>query len=228
MLDGVAVAESAPKLPTTLELAIQKYKGELNRKSLTPETVTEFWQVFLTKGLLKCDWTPERINAPMKDIKGNDVPGMMVPKVFRGEKGLRELGEIFSQRNNVVSQGAAHDSPDAADTEVEWVKVEATIDSPNLDAAENDIRRFAKEQGYRGQTLNTNILASQASKVLTGHFLDESFHSSVLLGSDYGRGVDEVVNAHHHWGSVDVHANYTGMGVLDHGYGWRFEEVKKA
>jgi hypothetical protein len=66
-----------------------------------------------------------------------------------------------------------------------------SIDAPNLKTNEKQLREAISSQGGEEPTLNEYIIASQASKLLTGKYLDGATWSRIL-GS---RSVGDVVGA---------------------------------
>lgn len=174
----------------SLKQAIAEYQKDVR----TPELITDYWRaklqadaenagLHLSIEIPPCNWTEEEIRRPMKDINGNDVPGIMVPVIDTIT--LPVLGRIYPKMEDhtVQKDTFVKDTHDAKG----WVKVCASIDAPNLNTPQRIAEEFAEQQGYLGQRLITYILAAQASKDLTGRYLDEGFTWSWLTGSR-GRG----------------------------------------
>ena len=161
-----------------------------NVDKLTPQLVTAYWRAKLKVdgaragidiSVPDCNWTEEEIRRPMVDIRGNKVPGLMVPNQFRGEEGLVALSRIypgagFKESNSMFD---VHDIGAFAT----WVKVEDTVYAPNRYSSEEDLEDFSKRSGYFGQRVSTYILASQASRDLTGFYFDLGITGSKLTGS---------------------------------------------
>lgn len=213
---------------------------KLRENPFSPDVNTNFWRAKLQADgkrigleikVIKCDWREDEIREPMIDIKGNKVDSMMVyvPQELMGKEGLKRLGQMYPKMNDwsvsVQEEIIIQDSPDA-NKEGGWIKVEATIDAPNLNTTQGDLKRHAEKQKYSGQRENVYILASQASKNLTGHYLDEGPTQSRLLGSRSGNFVIVV--------------RFSSVGGLIVGWildpqdqdhhvdlGGRFEKVKK-
>lgn len=225
--------ESTSKPVSHIELAIT----ELKTNPFSPEANTNYWRtklqadgkrIGLNISVPDCNWPEAEIKRPMVDVKGNEVPSMMayVPQELTGKEGLVKLGQMYPKMGSVsVQEGTAvQDSPDA-NTKGGWIKVEAVVDAPNLNTTPKDLEDHAKEQGYFGQRENVYILAFQASKDLTGHYLDEGPTWSRLLGS---RSESGVVSAHVNSGG-DLHVGwFLNPQDRDADVGGRFEEVKKA
>ena len=201
-----------------LKQAIEEYK----RGPVTPDVVTNYWKAKLPDlAIPACDWSPEQVQAPMKDIKGNDVPGILVPDTDKISLPL--LGRRYP---SMVSYSVREDTPVTDTHETRgYVKVYAAIDSPNRVTTQSQLEKFAEKEGYLGQRLRTYILTSQASKDLTGKYFDEGDTSSRLLGSrDGGSVIDARFRRNGyltvHW---DLRPDAHGPDL-----GGRFEEVKKA
>lgn len=235
-MNGKDIPFPAPKV-TTVEEPVLK----------TPESVTNFWRLKLQADGKKigldikvpdCDWTTEEIKKPMIDYKGNQIASMMVyvPEELTGTKGLRRLGKMYPEINNVdvsedtfdthwATKDAIRDCSDK-EKKAKWVKVEATADCPSQDDifTWDELDIFAKKQGYAGQTLNTYILASQASKDLRGKYFDEKSDFCLLTGSRSEKG--GIPQAYFQPnGNLLIAWLYLGDFVLADGV--RFETTKK-
>ena len=209
---------------------------ELRANPFSPEAVTNYWKtklqldgkrIGLEISVPDCNWTEDEIKKPMVGKKGEEVPSMMVyiPQELTGQEGLKKLGQMYPKmRSSSAQEGTTvQDSPDA-NKQGGWIKAEATVDAPNLDTTQGDLEKHAKKQGYFPQRENAYILASQASKDLTGHYLDEGSTWS-RLGSR--RGSDVVYADFDSDGRLQVDWRL-GPRDRDAGMGGRFEEVKKA
>lgn len=218
--------------------------AEYRRGPITPELMTKYWREKLKIGgervglnilVPDCDWTEEEIRRPMLDIMGNTVQGMMVynpEELRRGRMGLIRLGEMYPGmasytvgRNTLITN--THETRG-------WIKVEATIGAPNLNTSREELVNFARRQGYLGQRESTYILASQASKDLTGRYFDEGGTWSRLLGV---RGESIIFRNRRYVMGVGAHFDSDGRLHVDWGLGSlvnvpdlgaRFEEVKRA
>lgn len=212
---------------------------ELKTNFFSPEAITKFWKaklqadgkrIGLDISVLDCNWTKREMRKPMIGINGAEVPSMMVyiPQELYGQEGLIKLGQMYPKMNiwPVQKETVAwvmRDSPDSS-KKGRWIKVEATIDAPNINTTEKDLKNHAKAKKYSRQRLITYIFASQASKDLTGHYLDEESTWS-RLGTHFQ---SEVAYVRFHsdgdltipW-PLDPQAHGAGIGG-------RFEEVKKA
>lgn len=215
-----------PLPQTPQENLLEKAIAEYRRGSITPAVVTNYWRAKLPGiEVPDCDWTEEAVRRPMKDVRGKDVPGMMVyhPQEFLGKEGLVRLSQMYPY---LRSYSVGGDTPITdTHTTTGWIKVEAVIDAPNLNTTQRQLEELAIKRGYLGQRATTYILAGQASRDLTGRYLDEVRTYTRLLGSRRG---SKVVDAR--FGSD----GYLDVGCgLEPGYqapslGGRFEEVKRA
>lgn len=219
------------------DIPLQTPENPVEINPFSPEAVTNFWRTKLQVDgkriglgikVPDCNWTEEEIRKPMVDNKGKEVSSMMVyvPEQLTGEKGLKRLGKMYPGMDSwAVKEGTIVQDSSDVNKKSGWVKVEATVDAPNLDTTQEGLENHAREKKYSPQRLNTYILASQASRDLTGHYLDEKSTYSRLPGSRCGGG---VVRAR--FGSDGgLHVNWI-LGPRNHGanLGGRFEEVKKA
>ena len=204
-----------------LQQVIQEYKTGLQ----TPELITNFWQIFIQTSVKQaglnrdlpaipnCDRTQEELEVLRKG--GREMvynPGFEYPI----------LGKIFRK---MQSDSVKEDSPIKDEYErVGWVDVEMSLDTLNRDTSEDQLRDLFSSQGRDGQRLSTYIWASQASKVLTGHFLDEKTYSR-LFGSR-GR-YNNIVSAY--FGSDGLLRVSWDYNPEDHspGLGGRSEGVKR-
>lgn len=215
---------------------LSKAIAELKANPFSPEANTNYWRAKIqTDGkriepgifVLDCNWTEGEIRRPMKDNKGDEAPSMLVydSKQLRGKRGLVRLGQMYPEMGSwSVQEGTTvQDSSDTNERD-EWVKVEATVDAPNLDTTQKDLEEHAKKQGYSGQQEAIYILASKKSKDLTGYYLDEEGTFS-RLGSRR-KGVVVSVSFHSD-GHLFAHWNLSPWHHLPH-LGGRFVEVKKA
>jgi hypothetical protein len=67
-----------------------------------------------------------------------------------------------------------------------WLWVESSIDSPNKNTSERQLKDIFGKAGRQGQSLRTYIVGSQISKLLTGKYFDEGSNWSRLLNSFVG------------------------------------------
>lgn len=185
------MAVETGKLASDFELPGLEVLTDLVRKykenPLTPELINRFWRTFLeisikTQGLdipvptIECDRTQKELDALRKKVS------MWVPET---KLTYLQLGEIFpNMKNSAVEKDGL--IKDEFEQDAKGVDVGVKVNSPNRNTTERDIERFLKEQGRKGMRLSAFILASQASKVLTGEYLDQDGTWSRLLGSSSG------------------------------------------
>ena len=226
---------------------------ELKTNFFSPEAITKFWKaklqadgkrIGLDISVPDCNWTEKEIRKPMTGVKGKKVPSMMVyvPQELTGQEGFDKLGQMYPKmkfcdpkagpitqiREGIIrrvrEETLIQDSPDGS-KKGGWIKVEATIITPNLNTTQEDLEKHAQKLGYSSQTLSTYILVSQARKNLTGHYLDKGSRWS-RLDSRYDE--EDVVCATFGWDGFL--ALYFNLRPQDYNprTGGRFEEVKKA
>lgn len=175
------------------DLQLQSVVKEYNAQLHAPELVTRFWQTFLETSIkiqeldipvpaVSCDRTQEELEVLKKE------GGMWVPEA---RLTYPQLGLVFPKMG---SYAVDKDSPikDEYVQDAKGVDVEMNIDSPNRSTKEKDLENLFKRQGRKGMRLSIFILTSQASKVLTGHYLDENTWSRLLGSRNGGR----VMGAH--------------------------------
>lgn len=214
-----------------------RYDGAMDSSEFhTPKFQTRFWRDMFADNpsivIPECDWTEDLIQIPMLDVKGNDVPPIMVydPQVFTGNEGLIGLGKrypILTRLNEAMREGTqVMDHYDGSG----WIKVEGTLAAPNLGTTEDQLKEHGKSHGYLGQRLGTFILLGRAFYVLTGEYPEHT--TSRLPGSWYEGSVPP-------YSSRTVNAMHFSDGSLSVGWYWnpsfhydklggRFEEVKRA
>ncbi len=158
--------------------AIENYKSG----PPTPNNVTAYWKAKMESEGRKvrrditvnqCTWTEQELQEPMYDVNRNPVEGMLVfvGKKFVREDGYSFLGKIFPRLQTSGCVIPPYYYRDIHQTSG-WVKVEANPYSPNSNTDEEKIAQLSEERGYQGQRLITYILASYASKDLTGEYFD--------------------------------------------------------
>ena len=224
---------------TEAQKILKQAVGEYTKGPLSPKIVTRFWQAkFNADGeetglqlqVPECDWSATDIARPMVDRLGNEVEGMMV--YVPREMTLPLLDKLYNKDSLPWWFTAREDTSviDSYDTLGGWVKMHAVIDAPNRNINQAQAEAFAQEQGYLGGRLRTYILASQASRDLTGKFFDQwdkdkSHTTSGLFGSLHN---ELAVDAYYfYFGSLSV-SDCRAPEMAFRQYGWRFEEVKKA
>jgi len=207
---------------------------EYRKGPLTPELVTNYWRANLQVDGARaglnievpdCDWTEEEIKRPMVDIEGNAVPGMMIyfPEQLIGKEGKIHLEEMYPEMANSSMYDRSLSITDTHKT-TGWIKVEAAIETPNRNTRQKALEAFAKKQGYLGQRENAFILASKASKDLTGSCFGQRGTCCRLLGSPYaGRVMYALFNSDGNSYIFWLVSSEDQTPLL----GARFEEVKR-
>ena len=177
--------------------------GEL-KKAITPETVTKYWQARLgfdgKRAGLKIAvpeflLTQEELTKPMKSIRGREIAGRMIyfPEELKGKAGLIRLGKMYPWLIGERSEGSYTLEEDTPVTNVHddtfgYIRVEATSIAPNRNTTEEELRIFAKGEGYNLQREGVYVLNSLMTYDLTGKFLDEGGRTWSRLGGSRGGG----------------------------------------
>lgn len=214
-----------------LEALRKEYEGAMERREFyTPRFQTQLWRDMFTDDssivVPECDLAEEEMKKPMVDVKGNPIIPMMVymSEVFKGKEGLILLGKRYPNlQNSSVQEGTI--ITDEYDN-TGWIKVEATLDAPNLNTTEKDLLDHAKKNGFGGQREGTYILAGQALYVLTGECPDTQTISRLPGSRHEGR----MINAYRHSdGRLYVYW-FWRLRPQHHApsVGGRFEKVKSA
>lgn len=222
--------DEAANLQNRLEALRAKYNGALETPEFhTPAFQVVFWQDLYEAGgervkIPPLPWTEAELRKPMIDVRDNPLVAMPVynADIFGGKRGLVRLGARLPHlRSWSVQEGTTvqdtHNTPG-------WVRVEASLNSPNLNTNRGQIETHVKRHGYLGQRLGTYILLGDALHVLTGEYPDLRTWSR-LPGSRYeGRMVftsrGSVGYLYVGW-HLSPQNRYPDLGA-------RFEEVKLA
>lgn len=215
-----------------LTQAIEEYK----RGPLTPELVTKYWrEKFRIDGakagvnieVPDCDWTTEEIQKPMVDVRGNPVPAMMIykPEQIKRVEGLILLGKMYPEMEISPRLSNYTSLIEEFYDNTGWIKVETSVNAPNLGVTQRELEVFAEKQSYLEQRLSTYIIASQASKDLRGQYFDSHGTESRLIGS-YTKDYDITAKCHGYSGCLNVSPlGAPNMSFRD--LGGRFEQMKK-
>ena len=181
IINGLSVTATEKPSLGLLEQAVREFK----EKPHTPETVTKYWRTLwsvwgekagLSLTVPPCDRTVEEI----KQLEKEGRKLVYVPEKLASQESRHLLGNIFpDMQSHSVREGnpVTNESSQGG-----WFDIEASLDSPNLNTTEKDLRNKFKREGRDGQRLNTHIVGSQDAKLQTGHYFDENTWSR-LLGS---------------------------------------------
>ncbi len=193
--------------------------SEVKENPSDPERVTAYWRAKLPDLFIpSCDWTAKEISRPMKDITGEDVPTVMVPATE--EITLSALGRIFPDLMSQTVRGGIT----VIDTYQAnyWVKLYASLKSPNYQVPRDLAEEFADDQGYFGTRERTYILASLATEDLNDYFLNQDGTWAWLLGSRI-KG-DIVIAGFLPEGNIVVTSTILDTPLRG---GWCFEEFRE-
>ncbi|MCL4390196.1 MAG: hypothetical protein M1484_02100 [Patescibacteria group bacterium] len=185
----------------------------LKSEPYNPNVVTDFWQSLLTAtDIVQCPYSLTELRGLAKKERGPVyIPNFTYP----------ELGQKFPHLSSwAVAKGSTiKDERETAG----WTDIEIVLEAPYRNTTERQLQeRFANE-GRVGARLKVGVLASEASKLLTDHYLDEGPTWSRYLGS---RHVGQVVYAcFGSDGGLHVHS-YLEPGDVLQDIGGRSEGVR--
>jgi hypothetical protein len=199
-----------------LEQAIKNFR----KNSTSPEAVTTYWKAKLpTLSIPDCDWTQDEIATPMRDINGDQVPGIMLPS--GREITLSVLGEIFPKSFNREIAGEVQDTHEVDG----WVRMESIRTTPNWRVPKDEIEDFAFQNGYLGGRIKSYLLALLATRDLHRYYLNEDGTWTWLLGSHREGEImvagflsDNKINRMIVSSASEYDTPFQG--------GWRFEETR--
>lgn len=173
------------------ELTIEEYR----KTPTSPEKVTAFWQAFWAENggrigssisVPKCLFTSEQLRNMRKKDKGP----IYIPEEFSTQETRHLLGKMFPEmRSHSVEE------ENSVTNEVQnfgWRGFDMSVDAPHLETNESQLKSALVSNEEKEPTLNEYIIAGQASKLLTGKYLDEGATISRIFGS---RGDGNVVGA---------------------------------
>lgn len=190
----------------SLGQATKEYKGDV----ANPEKVTAFWQAFwaengkkvgISISVPECPFTPEQLEEMRKKDKGP----IYVSEDLSTQRGRHLLGKMFPkmQSPSVVEENDVTNEVQSFG----WRSFDTSVDAPHQDTDENQLKEAIVRNGEEEPTLNEYIVAGQASKLLTGRYLDEGTTASRILGSRRG---GRVVRAY--FGSYGYLHVYSHLG----------------
>lgn len=166
--------------------------GEYKNSSHTPELVTQIWQILWQavgeRIELKLTTQPvDRSALEIEDVEANGNGMILVPAEVATQQTRDLLGQAYPK---MASYSTKKDNPITNEGKQEgWFDIETTIDAPNLNTRENDLKKLFKSQGREGQNLTQYIVGSQFSKLTIGYYFDENTASRLLGSRHEGRVV---------------------------------------
>lgn len=187
--DGDIPEIQTAKSPDLLSQSLAEYKN----KSHTSEFITSHWQtlwkvwgerVNLSLDIPPCDRTEEEV----KQLEEEGRKLIYVPQQLSVQKDRHLLGQIFPKMS---SYSVEENNPIGNETNAfGWLDIETSIDSPNVNSTEEELKQLFKSQKREGLDLNEYIIGSQHAKLTKGRYFDEGLTLSRLLSSrDEGRVV---------------------------------------
>lgn len=174
-----------------LELAAKEYKESPN----SPEKVTAFWQAFWTENGKKVNLSISVPECPftqkqLEEMRRKDKGPIYLPEELSTQKSRHLLGKMFPKmKSHSVEEGNSVTNEVARSG---WRQFDMSLDALHLGTNENQLKEAMISQRDEEPTLNEYIVAGQASKLITGKYLDEGSWSRIL-GS---RLVGGVVSAY--------------------------------
>lgn len=186
---GVQIAENAGAPQTFLVetkenvLNLKQVVQEYKKNPTSPEKATAFWQAFWAENGKKVDISVSVPECPftqeqLKEMRRKDKGPIYVPEELSIQKTRHLLGKIFPkmqshsvEEDNSVTNEVARSG---------WRQFDISIDAPHLGIDESQLRKDMVSQGDEEPSLNEYIVASQASKLLTGKYLDENTWSRIF------------------------------------------------
>lgn len=164
---------------------------EYNKDVTSPETITAFWLAFWAENGKKVDISVSVPECPftqeqLEEMKRKDKGPIYVPEELSTQKDRHLLGRMFPKMRSHSLQEGNSVTNEAKNSG--WRIFDMSIDAPHLGTDESQLREVMTFQGDEEPTLNEYIVASQASKLLTGKYLDEGTWSRIF-GSRRGGDV---------------------------------------
>jgi hypothetical protein len=203
-----------------LEQATREYKNE----PTNPEHLTQFTGAFWAEAgrKIKKDYVVSEFPLSAHEIKEKQEKGYM-PVFVPAEVSRVDLGKMFPK----MGSWAVQEGNSAVDVvnNSGWLWIEASIDAPNLNTTQIQLKEKFRKERKQGQSLRSYIIGGQISKLLTDKYFDQGPTWSRLLGSCDGGGV--LSADFDSDGYLDVNSGWVPE-VCDGSLGGRFEEVIKA
>jgi len=168
-------------LPESLEEATREYKSGLT----SPDNLTHFMCRFWTEAGQRIgkEYVVSDFSQTSQEIQERAKNGQMAIFVPDGVS-LTDLGKMFPEMDSrVVAEGNSVENKISGSG---WLWIESSIDSPNKNTSEEQLKDIFKKVDRQGQSLRTYIVGSQISKLLTGKYFDEGSNWSRLLNSSVG------------------------------------------
>ena len=223
------MVQEAKDLAARTENRIQEAIHEYQTQSLTPESVNRFWQILWQVGeeltghqlpVPLCDRNPEELEELRKEGRGV----LLIPDEITAPEGLAILGGIFPMKSWFVRGGTTVVN-DHNRNQGSCIDIEMSVDAPNTDTTEDDLKQRFKLEGRDSQRFAVYIVGSQFCKLLIGKYFDEGDTSSRLLGSkDKGQFIIANFNPS---GNLEANSNLKAKDHNSH-LGGRSEGKKKA
>lgn len=182
-------------LDPPIELTLPKKAVRAYKRHLThPKAIADFWQMLVNSSI------EAHIKRVEKDKKSAKIDRVIVPECDYSQKEIQRLrrqglwlvynpglkhpilGHLFPTLDSYCLDPKSEIA--SIEQTAGWVDVERALVSPHQDTTEEQAREIIRSQGRKIQRLSTFIWASQASRLLIDHYLDESTWSRVTLDSN--------------------------------------------
>lgn len=173
-----------PSLEQTLSLekATREYKNNPSK----PESLTRFMRSFWVEAGQRIgkEYIVSEFPLKSQEIKERTKNGQMAIFV-PAEVSRVGLGKMFPKMGSwAVAEG--NSVVDVVNNSG-WLWIESSIDAPNINTTEKQLKDIFKKTKRQGQSLRTYIIGGQISKLLTDKYFDQGLTWSRLPGS-CGRG----------------------------------------
>ncbi|MBU0998421.1 hypothetical protein KJ570_02755 [Patescibacteria group bacterium] len=203
----------------SLEEATSEYKNKPTNSELLTQFMRSFWQEAGQR--IEKNIIVDKFPLTAKEILEKRGKGYMAIFVPEGVNRV-DLGKMFSKMKSCAVQ--KENSVEEAINNSGWLWVEVSVDAPNRNTTQRELKEKFKKERKQGQSLITYIIGGQISKLLTGEYFDEGSTWSRLLGSCHRGGVfcaafrpDDGLNVSSHW----------NPGYFNESMGGRSEKVIK-
>jgi hypothetical protein len=166
--------------------AVAEYKTQPH----TPELMTSVFQRISSERAAMAGLAVEVTPFPytQEQLAASEAKGYRfgyLPAGLETQEYRPKLGRIFPKmQSNSVKEGNTVTNDESPSG---WFEYEAAIDAPYTETTEDQLMDRLAQDGRKILSLNEYIIASQDSKLFTGHYLDEfkpnEFSTWVRLGS---------------------------------------------
>ena len=163
----------------SLEQATREYKN----KPTNPELLTQFMRSFWAETSQKIGKSivVDKFPLTSKEIREEREKRGRMAIFVPAEVSRVDLGRMFPKMESLTVQ-EGNLVVDIVNN-FGWLWIETSVDAPNRNTTESQLAEKFKKEGRVGQSLKTNIIGSQISKLLVGEYFDQGPTYSRLPGS---------------------------------------------